>query len=308
MSRVRFSLIAAVLALPVLVGCGADEGGPDAAPDLPADPSGLTLITDGAEPREPLRLDLEPGGHRHATMTMANTVTSIVDGQRAPAVQAPETSTGMSFDIGDREGGETEIAFGYDDIEVDGTGAQAAAVEQALRGLGEVTGSITLSELGELVEGGYQLPEGLDPAISSTLDSLESQLQSLTVPLPAKPVGVGAVWTAEVEAEVNGITSVTTARYRLVERDGDRVVLAVRLDQSAAEQDVDLPTLPPGVTAHLQSLSMSGSARTILDLGSPVPASMRSQMAGASRMVIADGVNSSQIESRTRVRVRLSED
>ncbi|HXN32285.1 MAG TPA: hypothetical protein VN894_10505 [Polyangiaceae bacterium] len=126
-----------------------------------------------------------------------------------------------------------------------------------------------------------QLPPGMDKDVSSltgtsvrikiTPDGCESDMQMqlskaahteldrvamgaaealvlATVPLPAKPVGVGAQWIAETRMALSGIDVIAYRAYRVKALEGDRLRLALDVKAYAASKEAPLQGVPKGAT------------------------------------------------------------
>lgn len=302
MTRTRTSFVAALL-LPALVACGSNssdgEAGDLPTSSAPAAADGgpeVTVLDAGDEPREKLRLELHEGDHAEATMTMETSVVSSIDGQSSPAITTPAVSMGMVIDVESvDEDGIITSRFGYDDVDVAGNDAQARQMEAAIQSISDLSGTIESTDTGAVLDADLDIPDDAPATMQSFLTSFEGQMQNLTVPLPREEVGPGARWTVTTEADVNGIEAQIESTYTLVELDDDQIVLDVRIEQVADDQDLDLPGVPPGSTVHLDSLTMSGSGRAVLDRGALIPRSMESTMSGATRMTIEENGTTSEM-------------
>jgi hypothetical protein len=69
-----------------------------------------------------------------------------------------------------------------------------------------------------------------------------------TVPLPPKPVGLGAQWIAETRMPMSGLDVIAYRAYRVKNIDGDRLHLTVDVKAYAASKDVQLAGIPKGAT------------------------------------------------------------
>jgi len=69
-----------------------------------------------------------------------------------------------------------------------------------------------------------------------------------TVPVPGKPVGVGAQWIAETRMPLSGLDVIAYRAYRVKEIDGDRLHLGLDVRAYAASKNVDLAGVPKGAT------------------------------------------------------------
>ncbi|HEX8792402.1 MAG TPA: hypothetical protein VF765_15745 [Polyangiaceae bacterium] len=67
-----------------------------------------------------------------------------------------------------------------------------------------------------------------------------------TVPLPDRPVGVGAQWIAESRMQMQGVDVVAYRAYRIKSIDGDRMHLTVDVKAYAADKNVQVQGLPDG--------------------------------------------------------------
>src|SRR5208283_1192563 len=68
------------------------------------------------------------------------------------------------------------------------------------------------------------------------------------VPLPGKPVGVGAQWIAETRTPLSGLDVVTYRAYRVKSIEGERVHLTIDVKAYATDKNVQIAGLPPGAT------------------------------------------------------------
>lgn len=160
----------------------------------------------------------------------------------------------------------------------------------------DVTGTSTTSPTGEVLDSDISVPADAPDLIKTTMESFDSRMQSLAVPLPREAVGEGATWTASNGIELVGMKLTNHLRYRLVRFTDDGVELEVTIRQTAPEQDPQLPGLPEGVRVHLDQLSNAGSGRTVLDFGSLLPTSAHSEISGTSTMTFSDEKGSGQLE------------
>jgi hypothetical protein len=68
------------------------------------------------------------------------------------------------------------------------------------------------------------------------------------VPLPPKPVGVGAQWIAETRMPLSGLDVIAYRAYRVKSIDGDRLHLTLDVKAYAASKDLQLAGVPKGAT------------------------------------------------------------
>lgn len=67
-----------------------------------------------------------------------------------------------------------------------------------------------------------------------------------TVPLPDRPVGVGAQWIAESRMQMQGVDVVAYRAYRITGIDGDRLHMTIDVKAYAADKNVQVQGLPEG--------------------------------------------------------------
>jgi hypothetical protein len=99
-------------------------------------------------------------------------------------------------------------------------------------------------------------------ASKAELDTLaEAAAEALvlaTVPLPGKPVGVGAQWIAETRMPLLGLDAVAYRAYRLKSIEGDRVRLSLDVKGYAATREVQLAGVPKGATLEVFDTQCQG--------------------------------------------------
>lgn len=69
-----------------------------------------------------------------------------------------------------------------------------------------------------------------------------------TVPLPPKPVGVGAQWIAETRMPLSGVDALAYRAYRVKSIDGNRLHLTVEVKAYAVGKEVNILGIPKGAT------------------------------------------------------------
>ncbi len=323
MTRGISSLAALLLLASVLAGCG-DDSGSDASDDTSSveetptsseptegDDDGPQLVLEnaGAEPRVDLKVMPAEGASQHATMTTTMSMQATVDGERQPSAPAYPISMGMLIEVTDvADDGSVTARFEYDEIKVLGKGAYARQLEQSMAPLAGVEGTITTSPTGEPLESELDIPSGMDPAMSSTLEGFEDQLANLSPPLPDEPVGVGAEWTVTTSLEMNGLETENIYTYKVVELRGDTLVLDMSYEQSAEPQEVDAPGLPAGATLNLDSMEVSGQGQVTVELGLLLPLESSADGGGAIRMTGEGDGSEFEIVQEMHIKMELESD
>ncbi|MDI1432218.1 hypothetical protein [Polyangium sorediatum] len=103
-----------------------------------------------------------------------------------------------------------------------------------------------------------EYPKDSTPGIELVTGSLVDAVLASTVPLPDKPVGVGAYWMVTDRARSSGVD---VLRYRVakVEKlDGKRATLSLEVRQYAANATLGLPGLPKDVPVSLERYESRG--------------------------------------------------
>jgi hypothetical protein len=93
-----------------------------------------------------------------------------------------------------------------------------------------------------------QLGKGARPELGDLAQNAAEALVFATVPLPDKPVGVGAQWIAETRMPLGGMDVIAYRAYRVKSIDGDRLHLTLDVKAYAANKEVTIPGLPKGAT------------------------------------------------------------
>src|ERR1019366_8721088 len=86
-----------------------------------------------------------------------------------------------------------------------------------------------------------------------------------TVPLPSKPVGVGAQWIAESRMPLSGLDVIAYRAFRVKSVDGNRVHLSLDVKAYATTSDTAMPEVPKGAT--LQQVDAQGQGEMELVRG-----------------------------------------
>jgi hypothetical protein len=93
-----------------------------------------------------------------------------------------------------------------------------------------------------------QLAKSASPDLDRFAQNAVEALVFATVPLPAKPLGVGAQWIAETRMPLGGVDVVAYRAYRIKALEGDRVRLSIDVKAYATSKDVQLSGVPKGAT------------------------------------------------------------
>ncbi len=96
-----------------------------------------------------------------------------------------------------------------------------------------------------------------------------------TVPLPDKPVGVGAAWIAETRTEWAGVDVISYRAFRVKTVSKDRATLSLDVNGYAASSDVQLPDVPKGAVLA----QFDARAQGEIEIAPREPVARRAQIA-----------------------------
>jgi hypothetical protein len=84
-----------------------------------------------------------------------------------------------------------------------------------------------------------------------------------TVPLPSKPVGVGAQWIAESRMPLSGLDVIAYRAFRVKSIDGNRVHLSLDVKAYATTSDTVMPEVPKGATLQQVDAQAQGELELV---------------------------------------------
>jgi hypothetical protein len=253
----------------------------------------VALENAGAQPRQPLALRLTAGSTAKVAMVNKLTLKVAIGGQAAPTGVVPGTRTVITERV-DKVGpdGTGTFSVSYSDAAVVPTPGVDPAVAQATQAgiepMNRVRGTATVSPTGEVTNVAFDSTSFSDPTLKGLLDSMTSQLGSLSAPFPQEPVGAGARWTVTSTATITGMTMTTTTRYTLRSRSGDRYELDTVQDAVAVPGPVAFPGMPAGAQVSVTKFTIKSTGQVSGDLTRHLPtkSSLKGSGEGAFAMTI----------------------
>jgi hypothetical protein len=114
-------------------------------------------------------------------------------------------------------------------------------LEQALGQLKGLGGHAVVSDRGINREAKIDLGDKATAETRQVMQGMEQAMQQIGAPLPNEPVGVGARWQYATTIVQQGIKVKQRATYELKAVDGDKLTLAVTIEQRAPKQRVAVP-------------------------------------------------------------------
>jgi hypothetical protein len=223
---------------------GVDQRHPKGAPTK------VDFVDDGSEPRVSLlaRADASPDVARAASYGPASLELAI---QMGPRMAMPTIDLGVVLSQGRKDDG------GADWLVADVKKASPAkqqlgqlppGVDKEIGTLDGTSIRIKITPDGRESALEMQLAKTAHPDLERLAMNAAEALVFATVPLPDRPVGVGALWIAETRMPLSGLDVVAYRAYRVKEIDGDRLHLTLDVKAYAASKDVQLPGVPKGAT------------------------------------------------------------
>jgi hypothetical protein len=264
-ARLRVSL----LGLAALAACA--SSGARAAPDV-------RLLSQGSEPRRELRYSapVETDATFRRSLVQRSTLTLESGGERQESV-GPEVRFELELEARAERGGIAQtlrvIEVGLTNVPDESWREELAPVLAVFEGL---TGEVRLTARGVVREARFAPLREVGPEADRALADLQRALSRSAAPLPAEAVGPGARWEVASDVEVGGLGLSQLVRTELVgfepARDGggERVRLAVEIEQRAGRQALDVPGRPSG-SVWLIELEGRSSGTVVTDLRTAFP-------------------------------------
>lgn len=264
----------------------AQESAPAVEPDLSevesttisvTEPSAEPIVLNaGSEPRQLLRMTPTVGAEQRTIMDMTTEVAIAIDGLSQPSFTAPGTRLVMDSVITDIDDeGLITLEFAYADVQMIGDPGLPPQVMDLMRSqissMIGTTGTIVVNDQGGTESFTLVAPANAEPTIRASMEQMAQSFQQISSPFPTEAVGVGAIWQVPQEIVLNGSAINSLATFELVEIAGDRVELAVNVEQTGSVSISDLFPIPDSVSVSDQSLTSTGEGRTFIDLNQMMP-------------------------------------
>lgn len=268
--------LACLLVLPAAVG--AQEAAVEASDGAASAGFSVTFNDPGAEPRTLLRYDLAAIGEQRVQMDV-DTSMSVGMGAMGGAMMSqvlPTIRTTMQADAAELlPDGTARVAYQFGEFElVPGREGVDPMMENVLRSslsaVGTMRGVMVMDDTGRVLSNEYDLSE-LDDATRQQVESTLQSFEQSVMPLPPEPVGVGASWTSTMQVSAGGMSLDQVSTYELIELGDGQVSVRVSVVQTAEQQSLQAPGLPPGATAELISFASTGGGVMSLHFDRVVP-------------------------------------
>ena len=256
-------------------------------------PSVVRLLETGGEPRTVLRYAIPSGAEEVAELHLGIVVEMKAKGSDLPKQNVPEII--LRLELASGADGHVDGTITKLTLEPKTTAEQALAkqMQPTLVGLQGLKLGYTMTPEGRVHD--VKLAPGAESSATSRqmLDQLTQSLDSMVVPLPIEPVGVGAVWQVISRLRA-GADVLEFAKYRLQKQTGAVLELTSELTQLAASRSMAVPG--GSTTGKLESFQSSGTGSVRADLGKLVPQSAKASVHGLVVSTVA-GVGSMSVDS-----------
>ncbi|MFZ4572777.1 MAG: hypothetical protein ACOYN0_00175 [Phycisphaerales bacterium] len=266
MRTVRLLCLAASAALCFSAVAQEQPASAPAAPQVsPATAPKITLLDAGqADGRRALRFKPVAGSRETMLMRMKLGMSISMGGRPMPKTDIPAQEITMAIAIASVENnGDIHYNFEFSGAKplTDESTPPAikSAMEEAMKKLVGFKGNAVVSNRGITISLAMQPGEKADAQTRQLADSMNQSLQQISAPVPEEEVGTGAKWLVEINPTVGGISQKILSTYTVVSMTDTTVKLKVDLVQSAGEQPLDAPGMPPGTKATVMSVAGTGS-------------------------------------------------
>ncbi len=259
----------------------------------PEDQLRVRVSSPGQEPRRPMRFQFVVG----APMVSKTEVTMKMGGNmgaagQMPAMALPKVSSISEIEVigvGPDRSAEVSARLGQlrlgDGLLIGGAGEQNP-LESLMPGFNEdLRWSYRQTARGMVFDFSAKLPAGVDPGLGQQLKQIQSGVQDASVVFPEEALGRGAKWEVTFpESDTRGVVTRKTVIYSLKEFNDAGATVEVGLRENAGDQKVgNLPGLPAGMSARLESLKLVASGEIRVQWASPVP---NGYLSGRSEQVV----------------------
>jgi hypothetical protein len=249
---------------------GADGGAP-AQPAIietgligepaPAPPAVLIdLVEAGAEPRRILRYHPAAGTTQRGTASSQQTQDLLAAGRKLGTQRFPSTEIDFELLVGSTGSGRFVGLLRLDGVRSDDPDSRLLGepgdLERAVAALRETPIRLELDDRGIADPTALELPEDLGD-VRDLVNALVRGVASTTIPLPAEPIGEGAVWRQRKNDPTQfNLAGTSVTEYRLRRSSGDRLEIDVAIQMPTESQTLYLQ--PQQIIA----LSAGGSKAT----------------------------------------------
>ena len=211
----------------------------------------VTLVSPGAEPRIRLRYKPAAGAKETMSMSMTMGITMAMEGMSMPSMDMPVMK--MTADIGVASvapNGDVTYDVAFTGMTAEALPGMDPTMVTMAQGTADsikaLKGSVTMSERGIHKSSSMNVDQVTDPMLKQMLGSMSSSLESMSMPFPEEPVGVGGKWEVRQAIKNAGAQIFQRIECEVVSVDAQGITIKTRVEQTIPAQAVANEALPGG--------------------------------------------------------------
>jgi hypothetical protein len=263
-------------------------------------PPKITVLAAGAEPRQRLSYAFEKGTKDSLTVAMDLSMAMKSGDTTLPATALPRMSLSLLMtNSATSDGGDFKIDAQVDSFNLQPKGPIeeqiAASVKPQLEGIKGVVLSYWMTPQGHVRDLEMKSTGGADGMAQQALNGMNQSFESMAVPLPKEPVGVGGKWEVVSRLASSGADLLQYATYTLKARDGSKANIDLTVTQLAASSEIHAPGMPENMTARLKSFRAGGGGSTEIDTKAITPRSGTLAVESAMSLTVAQGGGADEV-------------
>lgn len=268
---------------------------------MPVSAVSTTVVETGEEPREAVRLVPSAGTEQQVVLSTRSEVFQQIGADPRQDFSTPEVSLPLIATVTDA------ISDDSPSTVVDITLGSASTPDSTLASaLTEAEGSgagLTIGPNGAV--SALRLEPAPDAAniARSAIEQAFYQAVYRMVSFPDESIGIGAVWESHQQVMSAGITIDQVGTTRLVDRDGDRLTVEVRIEQTPQGSSWVLPNGQGQL--DIEHYTMAGEGTITVDTTRPLPVEADITVRG--EQVYVDSVGATRLSQSQVDSVRWSE-
>lgn len=260
----------------LVAGCSSGGDAAPASPDavgaasdevtVPVTAATTEIVDAGAEPRAVVQFRPAQGTRQEARLVTAATVTQQIDEQPPQDFSTPQLTMPLTALV--TQGASDATPATTIDLTLGELSTADAETDELLAPATGSHAGFTMALSGAITALRLRPDPDAENKTRSMIEQAFYQAVYRTVAFPDQPVGVGAVWRIRQQVmSAVALDQVTTAT--LVARDGDRLTVDVRVEQTPTSPVFELPS--GAGTLNVDGYSVRGSGTVVVDLASPLP-------------------------------------
>jgi Family of unknown function (DUF6263) len=280
----------------------------------PGAKSGIELLSNGAEPRQQLRIKPTVGTKEVADMKVSMDMEMSVEGKPIPRFNMPATIMKADIVVTKVEpNGDIHYDFSYRDVDIQGDTSLPPAVISKMRGeikkLSGMKGTVVVDSRGQTKKANFSFPQGTDSFVKQYIDQFSNSMQQLSTPFPQETVGVGAKWRANESVNVSGMAVNQSALYELVSLKDGIATFNVTIEQQIPNgQKLNLPQVPQGMTVTVKSFDGKGQGQAQINMNKIMPVSSNVSMTANSVWGMTPANSKQETSMNQQVSIQMSID